>query len=225
MKGNILWLNGANAMKVNILGLNDCRSLGLGPHFCVMTPRALALALGVAALSALRAPAGWNLCLEKWEKGDNQAYTLWAGGESLAAALKRLAWLVLAKWLALCRSPLQVTALGVAPSRAAVQLRVAVTWGVAAVPLLNAAGPHHITLCRCDGPAAAAAVAQRLQARGAPWLWEKGEMKQQLAREVSFCRTARRVEGMPHLIEALREGVLAEALAFEPDSRGLHVSL
>ena len=71
----------------------------------------VALVLSAAALLlATRAPAGWNLCLQKWEKGDSQAYTLWAERESLAAALQRLAWLVLAKWLALRRAPLQATA-------------------------------------------------------------------------------------------------------------------
>ena len=186
-----------------------------------MTSRALALALSAAALMALRAPAGWSLRLQ----GNGQAYTLWAERETFAAALLGLAWLALAKWLALRRAPLQVTALGVEPAGKAVLLRAAVASGMAAVPALNAAGPHHITLRRCDCAAAAAAVAQRLQARGAPWLWEKGEARQPLAREASLCRTARRVEGMRRLMDALREGIAAEALAFEPDSRGLHVSL
>ena len=142
-----------------------------------MTLQALALVLSVAALMAPRAPAGWSLCLQKQEKGNRQACILWVERETLAAALRRLAWLALAKWLALRRAPLQVTALGVEPAGKAVLLRVAVSWGMAAVPLLNAAGPHHITLCRCED----AAVAQRLQARAAPWLWEKGETRQPLA--------------------------------------------
>ena len=87
------------------------------------------------------------------------------------------------------------------------------------------AGPHHITLRRCPEAARAEALAERLQTRGAPWLCEKGVARKQLARELRLFRTARRVEGLERLVGALREGVLDENLAFEPDERGLHVSL
>ena len=86
-------------------------------------------------------------------------------------------------------------------------------------------GPHHVTLCRCSGAPEATAVAAQLAAAGAPWLLEKGVIRRQLARELSLCRTARVVEGMSGLVDALREETTRQQLAFEPDARGVHVSL
>ena len=50
-------------------------------------------------------------------------------------------------------------------------------------------------------------------------------IKEQLAGEGCLCRTARKLDGMQRLIRVLREGILQEELDFEPDPRGLHVSL
>ena len=181
--------------------------------------RALRAATG--ALLAIRAPAEWGLCLERWKKGAPQpqpaALHNLAEGETLAGALRRLVWLLLAKRMALRRIGLQAAPLAIRPSGRAVLLDVAVSWGPFAVPALSAAGQHHLTLCRCVGREQAAAVAARLQARAGRWL--------QLAREVCLCRTARKLDGMQRLIRVLREGILQEKLDFEPDSRGLHVSL
>ena len=104
-------------------------------------------------------------------------------------------------------------------------LEVVVVWAGAPVPRLNTGELHHITLCRCGGAARAEAVADRLQTRGAPWLCDRGVIREQLASDVWLFRTARRVEGLQRLVGALREAVLDEDLAFEPGARGLHVSL
>ena len=88
-------------------------------------------------------------------------------------------------------------------------LEVAVQWGPLSAPLLNKG--HHVTVCRCPIPEAAAALAARLQARAAPWLCEKGVLRGQLAREVSLCRTARKLDGMETLLGALREEIAREA--------------
>ena len=114
-----------------------------------------------------------------------------------------------ATWLALRRVPLRVTPQGVEASGRAVLT----------------AGPHHITVCRCEKAADVASAAKRLHERAAPWLCEKGGITRQLAREVSLCRTAQRVHGMKGLAQALQKRALAEHLVFEPDVRGIHVSL
>ena len=111
------------------------------------------------------------------------------------------------------------------PHGAAVVLDVRVSLGPLAVPALTTAEQHHVTLCRCGGRKEAGAVATRLQAAAAPWLCEKGILRQQLAKEAWLCRTAHVLEGMQLLRRALREGALQEDLPFEPDERGWHVSL
>ena len=98
-------------------------------------------------------------------------------------------------------------------------LEVVVVWAGAPVPRLNTAEPHHITLCRCAG-----ASAQR------PWRTDcRPATRPGCATEASFASsslaTSGRVEGLQRLVGALREAVLDEDLAFEPDARGLHVSL
>ena len=189
--------------------------------------RSWAPALLAAAALALQLPHGWSIRVElaRCERGGPQSCVIWAGGERLWRAARRLLWLALAKRLAAWRLPLCVAPQQVRAHGAAVLLEVAVTWLGVPVPWLNTQGPHHVTLCRCPGAPEAAAVAAQLAAASAPWLWEKGVIRRQLARELSLCRTARVVEGMSGLVRALREETTRQQLAFEPDARGVHVSL
>ena len=163
--------------------------------------------------------------MEKCQRGGPQRCILWRGQERLWTATRRVLWLLLAKLLAKKRIAVRVTPKTIRAARRAVMLAVVVVWAGAPVPRLNTAEPHRITLCRCAGPARAEAVADRLQTRGAPRLRDRGVIREQLARDVWLFRTARRVEGLQRLVGALREAVLNEDLAFEPDARGLHVSL
>ena len=134
--------------------------------------------------------------MEKCQRGGPQRCILWRGQERLWTATRRVLWLLLAKLLAKKRIAVRVTPKTIRAARRAVMLAVVVVWAGAPVPRLNTAEPHHITLCRCAGAARAEAVADRLQTRGAPWLCDRGVIREQLAREVWLFRTARRVEGL-----------------------------
>ena len=72
--------------------------------------RSWVLALVVAAALALELPHGWSLRVElaRREHGGLQSCVLWAGGERLWRAARRLLWLALAKRLAAWRLPLRV---------------------------------------------------------------------------------------------------------------------
>ena len=185
------------------------------------------LAAALAASLAFPLPKGWSVSIqaERSQRSGPQSCVLWRGQERLCAAARRFLWLLLAKWLAAKRFALLVQPKTIRAAEEAVIVEVTVEWAGASVPRLNTDKSHHITLCRCGGTARAKALADKLQARGAPWLWEKGVAREQLARDLCLFRTARRVEGLERLLDVLREEVLEERLAFEPDQRGCHVSL
>ena len=151
-----------------------------------MTARGFAqLVFAAWLLAAARMPAGCCIWLE-CEQGGPQGCALWRG---YRAPVHCCAALAVAHACQVARAAVRPTARNAAGRRG--KRPGSAPDGDRAVGLAGRSNLEH----RWPPPDAASA-AKRLHERAAPWLCEKGEITWGLAREVSLCRTARRVHGM-----------------------------
>ena len=189
----------------------------------------MARALLVAAacfLAFVRCPQEFDVQLRTAGKYQ-QGYAPWRSKERLAAALWRFVWLCIVRQLAHLGYRLDLEPCGVVARGPVVLLAVDIRafWRLVKCPLVNTDHGHHLTLCRVSTAGEAVKVASALQEIWRRQPRQHGCVGPPLAKEPSLCKTARRVLGLDALAQPLRHAILDAGSKFEPDQRGMHVSL